>query len=272
MQVSTDLKAGGGREASALSLSVSQARDGGETRPGQPLAGAAREAIEAATRSRSNPGPDDRRSPGRRSHTRRCSRLRNGRARCGPAGGAGPPRCRGRPACGRGGHNLFRHDAQPWVTAITRERCRDGGRTGIRHDVRIAGTAHLTHRQEVVPGRYRGLEQRRCLSPNVSTRAIRGNPSRVPAAPIHRVLRHCSLCCPALATSGVIIAVFSGRITVPGCGWKCACPPRTRRRSIYDSRGPVAGSLNLVVTGIPRSRRGTGRRIRRVRPALTRGG
>src|SRR5438477_3224493 len=63
-----------------------------------------------------------------------------------------------RPACGRGGHNLFRHDAQPWVTTITRERCRDGGRTGIRHDVRITGTAHLTHRQEVVPGRYRGLE------------------------------------------------------------------------------------------------------------------
>jgi hypothetical protein len=42
----------------------------------------------------------------------------------------------------------------------------------------------LAHRQEGVPGRYRGLEQRRRLSPDVSTRAVRGHPSRVPAVPI----------------------------------------------------------------------------------------
>ena len=46
------------------------------------------------------------------------------------------------PTGGRGCHNRFRHDAQPWVTAITRPRRRDGGRTGTSHDVRITGTAH----------------------------------------------------------------------------------------------------------------------------------
>src|SRR2546421_7584139 len=61
---------------------------------------------------------------------------------------------------GRGCHDGLGHDAQPPFTAFTRVRCRDRGRTGTGHDVRIAGTAHLT-RQEVVPGRYRGLEQRR---------------------------------------------------------------------------------------------------------------
>ena len=96
-------------------------------------------------------------------------------------------------AGGRGRHDGLGHQAQPRITAITRARCRDRGRTATGHDVRIAGTAHSTHRQEGVPGRYRGLEQRRCLSPDVSTRAVRGHPSRVPAVPVHRVLRHCWL-------------------------------------------------------------------------------
>ena len=96
-------------------------------------------------------------------------------------------------AGGRGRHDGLGHHAQPRITAITRARCRDRGRTATGHDVRIARTAHSTHRQEGVPGRYRGLEQRRCLSPDVSTRAVRGHPSRVPAVPVHRVLRHCWL-------------------------------------------------------------------------------
>jgi hypothetical protein len=112
------------------------------------------------------------------------------------------------PTCGRGGHNLFRHDAQPRVMAITRARCRDADRTATSHDVRIAGTAHSTHRQEVEPDRYRGLEQRRRLSRDISTRAVRGNPSRVPTVPIHRMLSNCWLAVFALEASDVIIAVF----------------------------------------------------------------
>jgi hypothetical protein len=57
----------------------------------------------------------------------------------------------------------------------------------------MATTAHSTHRQEVVPGRYRGLEQRRCLKPDISTRAVRDMPSRISAVPNHRMLRHCML-------------------------------------------------------------------------------
>lgn len=57
----------------------------------------------------------------------------------------------------------------------------------------MATTAHSTHRQEVVPGRYRGLEQRRCLKPDISTRAVHDMPSRISAVPNHRMLRHCLL-------------------------------------------------------------------------------
>jgi hypothetical protein len=82
-------------EASALA-SARESPGACETQPGPPQAGAAREATEAAARSRSSPGPDDRRSRGRPPRTCRCSRPRYGRPRCGPAGSAGPPRCRDR--------------------------------------------------------------------------------------------------------------------------------------------------------------------------------
>ena len=56
-------------------------------------------------------------------------------------------------AGGRGCHNLFRHDAQPRVTAITGTRYRDsgrmGGRSATRRRVRDTRTAHSVHRQEV---------------------------------------------------------------------------------------------------------------------------
>ena len=81
----------------------------------------------------------------------------------------------------RGCRDGLELNAQPRVTAITRGRCGDGGRTSISHDViRVASTAHSTHRQEALPGRYRGLEQRRRLSPDGSTQAVRGHvpPSR----------------------------------------------------------------------------------------------
>ena len=168
-------------------------------------------------RPRSNPGPDDRRSPGRRSHTRRSSRLRTAVHDADRLAPQDRPAAVAGPAGGRGCHDGLRRKAQPRITAITRARCGDRGRTGTSHDVRIARSAHSTHRQEGVPGRRRGLEQRRCcLSPDGNTRPVRGHPSRVPAVPIHQVLRHCSLCRPAATASGVIIAVSPGRITVPG--------------------------------------------------------
>ena len=75
----------------------------------------------------------------------------------------------------RGCHDGLELNAQPRVMAITRARRGDRGRTGIYNDViRVASTAQPTHRQELVPGRYRGLEQRRRLSPDVSTQAVRG--------------------------------------------------------------------------------------------------
>jgi hypothetical protein len=70
---------------------------------------------------------------------------------------------------GRGCPDSLSRDAQPQITAITWAKCRDGRRTGTTHDLRITRTAHRTHRQEEgVPGRYRGLEQRRRLSPDAS--------------------------------------------------------------------------------------------------------
>ena len=78
----------------------------------------------------------------------------------------------------RGCHDGLELNAQPRVTAITQARRADGGQTGISHDViRGASIAHSTHRQELVPGRYRGLEQRRRLSPDGSTQAGRGGMS-----------------------------------------------------------------------------------------------
>jgi hypothetical protein len=82
-------------EASTLA-SASESPGACETQPGPPQACTAREATGAAARSPSNLGPDDRRSWGRSAHTCRCSRPRHGRPRCGPAGSAGPPRCRDR--------------------------------------------------------------------------------------------------------------------------------------------------------------------------------
>src|SRR6185312_16475776 len=55
---------------------------------------------------------------------------------------AGPPGKRG---C----RDDLELNAQPRVTAITRARCGDRGRTGISNDViRVVSTAHPTHRQE----------------------------------------------------------------------------------------------------------------------------
>ena len=52
-------------------------------------------------------------------------------------------------------HDILRPDAQPRVTMIVRTRCGDGGRTdsrsGTGHGVKVARTAHSTHRQAVVP-------------------------------------------------------------------------------------------------------------------------
>ena len=56
---------------------------------------------------------------------------------------------------GQGCHNLFRHDAQPRVTAITGTRYGDSGRMGsrsaTRRRVRGTRTAHSIHHQEVGP-------------------------------------------------------------------------------------------------------------------------
>ena len=47
---------------------------------------------------------------------------------------------------GRGCHNLFRHDAQPRVTAITRTRYEDSGRMGSRPATRRrAGGTRTAH-------------------------------------------------------------------------------------------------------------------------------
>ena len=85
------------RDPEASTLASARESPGAcETQPGPPQACTAREATEAAVRSRSKPGPDDRRSWGRSAHTCRNSRPRHGRPRCGPAGSAGTPRCRDR--------------------------------------------------------------------------------------------------------------------------------------------------------------------------------
>ena len=91
----------------------------------------------------------------------------------------------------RGCHDGLELNAQPRVMAITRARRGDRGRTGISHDViRVASTAQPIHRQELVPGRYRGLEQRRRLSSDGSTQArARGMSSRAGACLITGEMR-----------------------------------------------------------------------------------
>ena len=138
------------RDPEASTLASARESPGAcETQPGPPQACTAREATEAAVRSRSKPGPDDRRSWGRSAHTCRCSRPRHGRPRRGPAGSAGTPRCRDRADRQAGCHDPLRHDAQPPVTAIAGTRCGDSGRTdsrsATRRIVRGARTAHSTH-------------------------------------------------------------------------------------------------------------------------------
>ena len=81
----------------ALSPSAGEAaRRACDTQRGPPPACAALEATESAAGPRSNPGTDDRRNRGRLARTGPCSRLRNGRPRCGSAGAARTPSCRGR--------------------------------------------------------------------------------------------------------------------------------------------------------------------------------
>jgi hypothetical protein len=152
-------------EASTL-VSARESLGACETGPGLPRACTAREATEAAARSRSNPGPDDRRSWGRPAHTCRCSRPRRGRPRCGPAGSAGPPRCRGR-ADRRVGVSR-RPQARRAATghgdrgdAVRRRR--PGGQL-VRYPSQ--GQRRQDCSLNSPPGRrschYRGLEQRRC--------------------------------------------------------------------------------------------------------------
>ena len=147
---------------------------------------------------------------------------------------------------GRGCHDGLGHDAQPRITVITRARCRDSGRTGASHNVRITRTAHSTHRQEGVPGRYRGLEQRRRLSPDVSTRAARGNPSRVSTVPIYRVLRRCLLAVLLRRRVASSSPSFPGVSLCPDAVEMCVLP-RTRRRSIYDSCDVLRPSVTAPI-------------------------
>jgi hypothetical protein len=194
-------------------------------RPGQPLASAAREAIEAATRPRSNPGPGDRRSPGRQSHTRRCSRLRNGSPRYGPADGAGPPRCRGR-ADRRAGAGV----SQPLQARCAATGHGDHGDAVRRQrpDGQPArypsqGRGHQDCSLNSPPGsrscHYRGLEQRRCYHQTVTRRArAQDMSSRAGQCPIT---------------------------------WKREClsvVTRTRRRSICASRNPSSPSVTVRAT------------------------
>ena len=125
-----------------------------ETQPGPPQACTAREATEAAARSPSNPGPDDRRSWGR-------SLIHAGVAALDAAvHDADRLAPQDRPAAvtgltgGRRCHDLLSHDAQPPVTAIRgrgAETAAGRKRPAIRRRVRGARTAHLTHHQEVGP-------------------------------------------------------------------------------------------------------------------------
>ncbi len=143
-----------------------------ETQPGPPQAGAARAATEAAARSRSSPGPDDRRSWGRPPRTCRCSRARYGRPRCGPAGSAGPPRCRDRAGQRAGGPR----PRQPRCAAIGHGDRGDAVRRQRPDRQPVRYPSQSQKRQDCSlnspPGsrscHYRGLEQRRCYHQTVT--------------------------------------------------------------------------------------------------------
>ena len=131
------------RDPEASTLASARGSPGAcETQPGPPQACTAREATEAAVRSRSKPGPDDRRSWGRSAHTCRYSRPRHGRRRCGPAGSAGTPRCRDRA------------DRQAEVSRPSQARCAATG-----HGDR--GDAVRRQRPDGQPVRYTSHRQRR---------------------------------------------------------------------------------------------------------------
>ena len=84
------------REASAMASSARESPGACGTRTGPTPACAAREATEAAVRSRRSPSPGYRRSWGRSPRTRRCSRPRPGRPPFGQAVSARQPRYRDR--------------------------------------------------------------------------------------------------------------------------------------------------------------------------------
>ena len=74
----------------------------------------------------------------------------------------------------RGCHDGLELKAQPRVTAITRARCGDRGRTGISHEViRVASTAHPTHRQETSTWPLPGSGAATPLITHSSTQAVR---------------------------------------------------------------------------------------------------
>jgi len=104
------------------------------------LACAAREAAEAAAGSRSNLRMDYRRSRDRSTRTRRCSRLQRGRPRCGPAGGARMPSCRGR--ADRQAGTSYRLQAP--CAATDHGDCAGAarGRRPDRHQVRYRSRCH----------------------------------------------------------------------------------------------------------------------------------
>jgi hypothetical protein len=75
----------------------------------------------------------------------------------------------------RGCHDGLELNAQPRVTAITRARCGHRGRTGISHEViRVASTAHPTHRQETSTWPPPGSGAATLLITDSSTQAVRG--------------------------------------------------------------------------------------------------
>ena len=133
---------------------------------------------------------------------------------------------------GRGCHLLFRHEAQPPVTGT---RCGDSGRagngSGIGRDVRIARTAHSTHRQVIIPA-LPGSGAACWFVPNTRyTQGLRRN-----------VL-------PSWIVSGeafVSRPFTSASSDVSGsryAGGSVSVLPRTRRRSICASRNPSSPSV-----------------------------
>jgi hypothetical protein len=166
--------------------------------PGPPLAGAVREATEAGIGPRCSPDTSDRRSRGGRTHARRVvaavetSVYDSGR----PTPQKRRPAAAG-PTDARGSHDVRRPEAQPRVG----RSCGHGQETeaarGSRRDTypsaKVAGTAHLTHRQAGSPYRCRGLEQQRRLSSDDNTQALRSECPAESEMPDHQLLRSCFL-------------------------------------------------------------------------------